>query len=72
MDVGGGYILTDDQVAAWIARDEGAEYNEYVAAGLYDPDTHQLFEAPDWMVDGDPTNGPFDFMLTVSQETIGW
>ncbi len=71
MEVGGGYILTDSQVQAWIAA-YPEEYAEYVDAGLFDPDTKELFDIPSWMDDGDPNNGPFDFSLNPSHGTIGW
>lgn len=71
MELEGGYTLTPEQVAAWIAKDE-TEYNEYVEAELFNPETLELLEAPSWMDDGDPTNGPFDFKLNPSHGTGGW
>ena len=71
MDVGGGLILTDEQVSAWIAAYPD-QYNEYVEAGLFDEDTKELLDIPEWMNDGDPNNGPFDFGLNPSHGTSGW
>ena len=71
MDVGGGYILTDQQVAQWQSA-YPAEYADYVDAGLFDPDTNELLDIPEWMADGDPNNGPFDFNLNPSHGTSGW
>lgn len=68
---GGGYILTPDQAAAWEAAYPD-EYKEYVEAGLYDPTTGELFDIPEWMNDGNAGNGPFDFALAPSHNTIGW
>ena len=73
MDVGGGYILTDEQEQLWMNDpDHKDEYLEYIDSGLYDPDTNELFDIPEWMNDGDPNNGPFDFQLNPSHGTIGW
>ncbi|MBR3241568.1 MAG: hypothetical protein IKF90_02555 [Parasporobacterium sp.] len=71
MDIGGGYILTADQAAAW-QQAYPDEYAEYVEAGLFDPDTNELLDIPPWMDDGDPTNGPFDFSLNPSHGNSGW
>ena len=72
MDVeGGGFILTEDQVTSWM-NSYPEEYADYVDAGLFDPDTRELFDIPEWMNDGDPNNGPFDFALNPSHGTIGW
>ncbi len=70
MDVGGGYILTDAQESAW-ATTYSDEYAEYIAAGLYDPDTNVLCGITESMHDGAPTNGPLDFALTPSHGTHG-
>ncbi len=70
MDVGGGYILTPDQVTTWQDAYPG-EYAEYVEAGLFDPATRVLLDIPEWMNDGDPNNGPFDFALNQSHNTHG-
>ena len=67
----GGYTLTDEMVAEWI-RLYPEEYDEYVEGGLYDPDTHELLDIPEWMNNGDLSDGPFDFELNPSQWTIGW
>lgn len=71
MDVGGGYILTSEQAEAWQSAFPD-EYAEYVDAGLFDPDTLELLEMPEWMTDGNPNNGPFDFDLNPSHGTHGW
>ncbi len=71
MDVSGGYTLTDDQEAAWMDA-YPAEYAEYIDAGLYDEDSNLLLDIPEWMNDGDATNGPFDFSLNPSHGTAGW
>ncbi len=71
MEVGGGYILTDDQVSSWKATYLD-EYNEYVDAGLFDPETNELYDIPEWMTNGDPNDGPFDFALNPSHGTSGW
>lgn len=71
MNVGGGYILTDEQESEWMAA-YPEEYAEYVAEGLYDPDTNELLDIPSWMDNGDPNDGPFDFQLNPSHGTIGW
>lgn len=65
------YTLTDDQEKAWIEAYPD-EYAQYVNEGLYDPETNQLFEVPDWMNNGDYSDGPFDFALAPSHNTIGW
>ena len=70
MDVGGGFTLTPEQAAAW-AEVYPDEYSYYVDEGLFDPLTGELLdEPPFWMVDGNPTNGPFDFNLELSHEEI--
>ena len=66
----GGFILTEDQEASWRTTYPD-EYAEYVNKGLYDPDTNELLDIPDWMKDGDPNNGPFDFVLNPSHLTVG-
>ena len=71
MGVEGGYILTADQDSAWQSAYPD-EYADYVDAGLYDPDTRELFDIPYWMDDGDPSNGPFDFGLNPSHGNSGW
>lgn len=71
MDVGGGYTLTADQVSAWQSA-YPQEYADYVEYGLFDPDTYEAIEIPEWMNDGDPNNGPFDFNLNPSHSTIGF
>ena len=71
MDIEGGLILTAEQAAAWeTAYPE--EYLEYIDNGLFNPDTGELLDIPEWMNDGDPNNGPFDFSLRPSHATIGW
>ena len=71
MDVGGGYTLTADQVTDWQSA-YPQEYADYVENGLFDPTTNELFDIPEWMNDGDPNNGPFDFKLKPSHSTIGF
>jgi len=71
MDVGGGYILTAEQIASWQST-YPEEYADYIDAGLFDPETGELFDIPEWMNDGDPNNGPFDFNLNPSHGNIGW
>ena len=70
MDVGG-YFLTPEQAAAWQAE-KPDEYQEYLDSGLFDPITGELYAVPDWMVDGDPLNGPFDFSYNASHEGADW
>lgn len=70
MDVEGGYTLTNDQIQAWKEKDF-EEYTEYYDA-FYDSESNVWLEVPAWMIDGDPTNGPFDFNLNPSHGTIGW
>ena len=70
MEIGGGFTLTAEQAAAW-ATAYPDEYSYYVTEGLFNQDTGELLdEPPFWMVDGDPTNGPFDFSLDLSHEEI--
>ena len=71
MDVGGGFILTADQATDW-KNTYPEEYAEYVEAELFDPDSGELLDIPEWMNDGDPNNGPFDFKLNPSHGTSGW
>lgn len=71
MDVDGGYTLTPAQDAAWHKR-YPKQYAEYVDGELYDPITRVLLEAPDWMTDGDPLNGPFDLQYHQSHGGTGW
>lgn len=71
MDIGGGVKLTAEQVNAWKTYDLD-EYNDYVENGLFDEDTLELSDIPEWMNDGDPLTGPFDFGLNQSHGTIGW
>ena len=71
MDIGGGYILTPEQMADWQAAYPD-EYEEYVEAGLLNPETGELLDIPEWMNDGNPNNGPFDFEYNQSHNTIGW
>ena len=71
MEVEGGYTLTEEQEAAW-ALAYPDEYQEYIDAGLYDPDTNELLDIPEWMTNGDPSDGPFDFNLNPSHGTHGW
>ncbi len=71
MDVEGGLILTETQETAW-RNAYPEEYAEYVDAGFYNPETNELTDIPEWMNDGDPTTGPFDFELNQSHGTAGW
>ena len=71
MEVGGGYILTRDQMISWQSAYPD-EYAEYVDAGLLDEESGELLDIPSWMDDGDPNNGPFDFNLNPSHGTSGW
>ena len=73
MPIEGGYILTPDMVAAWRSTEKGeAEYQDFVASGLFDPETGELYDTAEWMNDGNPNNGPFDFQLNPSHWTWGW
>ena len=65
------YTLTEEQIAEW-QNAYPDEYKQYVEDGLFDPETGELYEVPDWMIDGNPHNGPFDFALAPSHNTIGW
>lgn len=71
MDIEGGYILTEEQDAAW-QQAYPEEYEEYIDFGLYDPETRELLDIPEWMANGDPNDGPFDFNLNPSHGTHGW
>lgn len=70
MNVSGG-TLTEAQENAWKSAYPD-EYNHYVAEGLYDPDSNEIYEIPDWMDNGDPSDGPFDFSVNKSHGTSGW
>ena len=73
-DIEGGVILTPAAMAAW-QQAYPDEYAEYVEAELLiegTDGTGLLKDIPEWMDDGDLTNGPFDFSLNPSQWTIGW
>ena len=69
MEFGGGYTLTDEQIAAWKEKD----YDEYLDyyTNLYDEETGVWYDLPTWMDDGKPNNGPFDFNLNLSHGTAG-
>lgn len=71
MDVEGGLILTEDQMLKWF-NTYPDEFNDYVNSGLLDPETGELSDIPEWMWDGDPDNGPFDFELNPSQAHWGF
>lgn len=71
MDIEGGVILTAEQMQQWVAM-YPEEYEEYIEAGLLDPETGELLGIPEWMEDGDPANGPFDFILNPSQKHTGF
>lgn len=68
---GGGLILTAEQMQQWFATYPD-EYNEYVDAGLLDPDSGELLDIPEWMNNGNPDDGPFDFNLNPSHGTSGF
>jgi len=72
MEIEGGYVLNEEQIAQWMAFDL-AEYTYYVEEGLFDPESGELIDdPPSWMIDGDPATGPFDFSLNPSHGTDGW
>ena len=71
MDIEGGLILTAEQISSWLSA-YPTEYADYVDSGLFNPDTGELLDIPEWMNDGDPNNGPFDFKLNPSNDTTGW
>ena len=64
-------ILTEKQDRDW-KRDFPDEYQEFIDAELYDPETRELQEPAEWMYDAVEGNGPFDFYLHPSQATWGW
>ncbi len=66
--------LTDEQIAAWKYYDLDS-YDEY--QGLYDEEAGGWSEVPEWMIDNDPTTGPFEvdgsvIVLNPSWGTTGW
>ena len=72
LPIEGGVTLTPEQMAAWASGEHAEEYEDYIEMGLLDPETGILIDIPEWMVDGDPNNGPFDFLLNPSQAHWGW
>lgn len=71
LPIEGGATLTPSQIAQW-QENYPEEYEDYIEAGLFDPETGYLQEFPDWMIDGIDGNGPFDFSLNPSQAHWGW
>ena len=71
MELEGGYTLTQQQADAW-QKAYPDEYADYIEGGFFDPESLVLSDIPEWMNDGDPTNGPFDFSLNPSHGNSGW
>ena len=72
MGIEGGLVLSPEEYAKWKAE-KPQEFAEYEEWSYQDEDGNWVLEEwPDWMDDGDPTNGPFDFALNPSQRHIGW